>query len=72
MLGPLVKFTADNKTKNVYVWELNSGRHGNVSVGLKLDDPFNSLDFLKWHAAKKDNSAMKWWVQLFCNLLLGV
>ncbi len=54
-IGPLVRFTADNKTRNVYVWEFNSGRHGNVSVGLKLDDPFDSLDFLKGHAAKKDN-----------------
>ncbi|MGO9739204.1 MAG: hypothetical protein ACLPVO_17500 [Desulfomonilaceae bacterium] len=53
-IGSLVRFTADNKTRNVYVWEFNSGRHGNVSVGLKLDDPFNSLDFLKGHAGKND------------------
>ncbi|MHB8204307.1 MAG: hypothetical protein ACYDHG_11480 [Desulfomonilaceae bacterium] len=53
-IGSLVRFTADNKTKNFYVWEFNSGRHGNVSVGLKLDDPFDSLDFLKGHAGKND------------------
>ena len=46
-IGPLVRFTADNKTKNVYVWDFNSGHHADVSIGLKLDDPFNSLKFLK-------------------------
>ncbi|MGO8878317.1 MAG: hypothetical protein ACLPVO_11930 [Desulfomonilaceae bacterium] len=54
-MGSSVRFTADNKTRNVYVWEFNSGHHCNVSVGLKLDDPFDSLDFLKGHAAKNDN-----------------
>jgi hypothetical protein len=55
-IGPLVRFAADNKTKNVYVWDFNSGHHADVSIGLKLDDPFNSLDFLKGHAIKIDNS----------------
>jgi hypothetical protein len=54
-IGPLVRFTADNKTKNIYVWEFNSGHHGDVSIGLGLEDPYNSLDFLRGHAAKKDD-----------------
>ena len=53
-IGPLVRFTADNQTRNIYVWEFNSGHHGDVSIGLKLEDPYNSLDFLRGHAAKKD------------------
>ena len=54
-IGPLVRFTADNKTKNIYVWEFNSGHHGDVSIGLKLEDPYNSLNFLRGHAARKDD-----------------
>jgi hypothetical protein len=54
-IGPLVRFTADNKTKNVYVWEFNAGHHADVSISLKLDGPFNSLDFLKGHAGKNDD-----------------
>jgi hypothetical protein len=56
-IGPLVRFTADNKTKNVYVWDFNSGHHADVSIGLKLDDPFNSVDFFKGHAIKIGNSS---------------
>ena len=33
-IGSLVGFTADNKAKNVYVWDFNWGHHGNVSIGL--------------------------------------
>ncbi len=58
-IGPLVRFTADNKTKNVYVWEFNSGHHADVSIILKLADPFNSLDFLKGHAEKNDNGTYR-------------
>ncbi len=54
-IGPLVRFTADNKTQNIYVWEFNSGHHGDVSIGLKLEDPYNSLNFLRGHAARKDD-----------------
>ena len=54
-IGPLVRFTADNQIKKIYVWEFNSGHHGDVSIGLKLEDPYNSLDFLRGHAAKKDD-----------------
>ncbi len=54
-IGPLVRFTADNTKKNLYVWEFNSGHHADVSVGLKLDDPFNSPNFLRGHAGKTDN-----------------
>ncbi|MGO8880136.1 MAG: hypothetical protein ACLPVO_06605 [Desulfomonilaceae bacterium] len=54
-IGSLVRFTADNKTKNVYVWDFNLGHHGDVSIGLKLEDTFDSLDFLKGAAEKQDN-----------------
>ncbi len=52
-IGSLVRFTANNKDKNLYVWNFNSGRHGDVSIALKLDDSFDSLDFLKGHAEKR-------------------
>ena len=54
-IGPLVRFTADNQIKKIYVWEFNSGHHGDVSIGLRLEDPYNSLNFLRGHAAKKDD-----------------
>ena len=54
-VGPLLRFTADNQIKKIYVWEFNSGHHGDVSIGLKLEDPYNSLNFLRGHAAKKDD-----------------
>jgi hypothetical protein len=41
----VVRFAADNQSKNVYVWDFNSGNHADVSIGLKLEDTFNSLDF---------------------------
>jgi hypothetical protein len=49
-IAPLVRFTADNKHKNVYVWDFSAGHHADVSIGLKLEDPYNSLDFLRGHA----------------------
>jgi hypothetical protein len=39
-ISPLVRFTADNRRRNVYIWDFNSGHHGDVSIGLKLDDPY--------------------------------
>ena len=54
-IGPLLRFTADNQIKKIYVWEFNSGHHGDVSIGLKLEDPYNSLNFLRGHAARKDD-----------------
>ena len=43
-IGPLVRFAANTKTKNVYVWDFNLGHHADVSIGLRLND---SLEFLK-------------------------
>jgi hypothetical protein len=51
-IGSLVRFTADSRSKTVYVWDFNSGHHADVSIGLKLDDPFNSFDFFKGHAER--------------------
>jgi hypothetical protein len=39
--------------------QFTPGHHADVSIGLKLDDPFNSVDFLKGHAIKNDNSGHK-------------
>ena len=52
-ISPLVRFMADNKTQNVYIWDFSSGHHSDVSIGFKLDDLFNSLEFLKGHAESK-------------------
>jgi hypothetical protein len=54
-IGSLVGFTADNKAQKVYVWNFNSGHHADVSGGLKLNDSFDSLDFLKGHAGRTDD-----------------
>jgi len=56
-IGSLVRFTANTKDKNVYVWDFNSGHHGDVSIALNLDDSFNSLDFLKGHAERNDGGS---------------
>ena len=34
LLAPVVRFTAANKTKNVYVWDFSLGHHADVSMGL--------------------------------------
>jgi hypothetical protein len=31
------------------------GRHGDVSTGLKLEDPYNTLDFLRGHAQRNQD-----------------
>jgi WD40 repeat protein len=54
-IGSLVRSTADSRTKTVYVWDFKSGHHTDVSIGLKLDDPFDSIDFLKGHAGRNDD-----------------
>jgi hypothetical protein len=53
-IGFMVRFTAYNRTKTVYVWDFTSGHHADVSIGLKLDDKFDSIDFLKGHAVRND------------------
>ncbi len=70
-IGSLVRFTANNKDKNLYVWNFNSGRHGDVSIALKLDDSFDSLDFLKGHAEKKDNGTYEMVGSDFLNSFVG-
>ena len=54
-IGPLVRFTANNANKTVYVWNYYDGYHTHTSVGLKFLETFSSLDFLRGHAEKKDN-----------------
>ena len=33
-IGPIARFTANRQDRNVYVWNFNSGRHSDVSIGL--------------------------------------
>ena len=37
--------------------QFTPGHHADVSIGLQLDDKFNSPEFLKGHAIKIDNSS---------------
>ena len=54
-IGPLVRFTANNANKVIYVWNYYDGFHAHVSIGLKLSENFSSLDFLRGHAGKNDD-----------------
>jgi hypothetical protein len=53
MLGDVVRFTADNRTKTVYVWPFSSGHHSDVSRGLKLKDSYSCPEVLRGAAQKK-------------------
>ena len=70
-IGSLVRFTANTKDKNVYVWDFNSGHHGDVSIALNLDDSFNSLDFLKGHAERNDGGSYEMVGSDFLNSFVG-
>jgi hypothetical protein len=54
-MGTLVRFTADRKKRNIYVWNFSAGHHLDVSVGLRLSDSFDSVDYLKGHASISDD-----------------
>ena len=47
------------------------GHHADVSIGLKLEDTFNSLDFLKGHAGKNDNGTYEMVRSDFLNSFVG-
>ncbi|MGB6068804.1 MAG: hypothetical protein WBG50_28675 [Desulfomonilaceae bacterium] len=51
-LGPLVRFTADNRTKTLYAWNFNEGHHSDASRALGLNDQYSSPDFLRGAAEK--------------------
>ena len=70
-IGHLVRFTADNKTKKVYIWDYYDGFHAHVSVGMKFSENFDSLDFLKGHAEKKDNGTYEMVGSDFLNSFVG-
>ena len=53
-IAPLVRFTANNANKVIYVWNFYDGFHAHVSIGLKFSENFSSLDFLRGHAGKND------------------
>lgn len=50
----MIRFTADYDNRNIYVWGFALGYHSDVSVALKLEDSFNSSDFLKGHARRNE------------------
>lgn len=54
ILGDTIRFTADNRTKTVYMWPFSSGHHSDVSVGLKLKDSYSCPDVFRG-AAVLDN-----------------
>jgi hypothetical protein len=70
-ISPIVRFTADNKAKNIYVWNFNSGHHADVSIGLKLNDPFDSIYFLKGHAERNDVGGYEMFGSDFLQSFLG-
>ena len=47
ILGPHVRFTADNRTRTVYAWPFSSGHHADVSIGLNLKDSYSCPDVLR-------------------------
>lgn len=49
-LPSLVRFTADNLTQSVYVWDFNRAFHSEISISLGLNDRLDSFNFLKGHA----------------------
>lgn len=55
LMGDVVRFTADNRTKTVYAWPFNSGHHSDVSRGLKLKDSYSCPEVLRG-AAQKEGS----------------
>jgi hypothetical protein len=69
--GPLLRFTANNRNKTIYVWEFNDGFHAHVSVGLQLEDKFNSFDFLRGHAGINDNGTYEMVGSDFLNSFVG-
>lgn len=48
----LIRFTAYYRTQDFYAWDFRLGYHSDVSVALRLQDSFNSADFLKGHAKR--------------------
>lgn len=70
-IAPLVRFTANNANKVIYVWNYYDGFHAHVSIGLKFTDNFSSLDFLRGHAGKKDNGIYEMVGSDFLNSFVG-
>jgi len=55
LLGNVVRFTADNRTKTVYLWSFNGGHHADVSISLKLKDTFSDRDVLRGAAQLRED-----------------
>ena len=58
-IGEVVRFTADCRTCNLYVWNFSAGHHADVSSALELEGTFSSLDFLKGAACKGINGTYR-------------
>ena len=70
-IGPLVRFTANNANKVIYVWNYYDGFHAHVSIGLKLSENFSSLDFLRGHSGKNDDGTYEMVGSDFLNSFVG-
>jgi len=56
ILGPDIRFTADNRTRTVYAWRFSSGHHGDVSIGLKLQDSYSCPDVFRGAALMENGT----------------
>ena len=54
LLGEVTRFTADGRSKTIYMWPFSSGHHGDVSIGLKLKDFYSCSDVLRGAAVRKN------------------
>jgi hypothetical protein len=70
-IGPLVRFTANNGNKIIYVWNFYDGFHAQVSIGLKFLETFSSTDLLRGHAGKNDNGTYEMVGSDFLNSFVG-
>jgi hypothetical protein len=56
ILGPHVRFTADNRTRTVYAWPFSSGHHADVSIGLNLKDSYSCPDVFRGAALMENGT----------------
>jgi hypothetical protein len=47
LLGPAVRFTADDRTKTVYLWTFNAGHHADVDISLKINATYSNTEVLR-------------------------
>lgn len=50
-----IRFTADNRSQTIYVWDFGQAYHTDISIALGFKDTFGALDFLKGHARRNSH-----------------